>query len=104
VVVAFGNGPQVRCSVQPFCDCHVSPIVKKVGYLSTQQGASFDLDVVDAETQGMIGYELEQELRNVLPHSTNVAALLTQVEVDPKDPAFLNPTKVFFIWFFFSFL
>lgn len=49
--------------------------------------------MVDAETQGMIGYELEQELRNVLPHSTNVAALLTQVEVDPKDPAFLTPTK-----------
>ena len=51
------------------------------------------MDVVDAETQGMIGYELEQELRNVLPHTTNVAALLTQVEVDPKDPAFLTPTK-----------
>src|SRR3546814_12843144 len=41
----------------------------------------------------MIGYLIEQELENVLPASRRVATLLTQVEVDPRDPAFRNPTK-----------
>jgi len=40
----------------------------------------------------MIGYMLIQELKNLMP-SRNVTALLTQVQVDPKDPAFANPTK-----------
>jgi hypothetical protein len=41
----------------------------------------------------MIGYLIEQELRNVLPVELPVATLLTMVEVDPHDPALQNPTK-----------
>jgi carbamate kinase len=78
LVVTHGNGPQV-------------------GLLALQAAAYDDaepypLDVLGAETEGMIGYLLEQELRNVLP-GREVATLLTQVVVDPDDPAFTRPTK-----------
>jgi len=78
VVVTHGNGPQV-------------------GLLALQADAvggpgSTPLDVLDAETEGMIGYLIEQELMNALP-GRDVATLLTQVEVDPADPAFQTPTK-----------
>jgi len=77
-VVTHGNGPQV-------------------GLLALQARATPDvaphpLDVLDAETEGMIGYLVEQELAAVLP-ARNVATLLTRVEVDPEDPAFAAPTK-----------
>jgi len=79
LVVAHGNGPQV-------------------GLLSLQAAAYTDvapypLDVLGAETEGMIGYMIEQELGNLLPKDVPFATLLPQVEVDPKDPAFQNPTK-----------
>jgi carbamate kinase len=76
VVLTHGNGPQV-------------------GLLALHQQDAFSLDVLGSETQGMIGYMLEAELRNVLPKTAHVAALLTQVEVDAKDPAFepRNATK-----------
>jgi carbamate kinase len=79
VVVAHGNGPQV-------------------GLLSLQaeayKGAEpYPLDVLDAGTQGMIGYLIQQELRSLLPHECQVATLLTMITVDPDDPAFTNPTK-----------
>ena len=76
VVLTHGNGPQV-------------------GLLALHQQDSFSLDILGGETQGMIGYMLESELRNILPKTAHVAALLTQVEVDPKDPAFepRNATK-----------
>ncbi|MEO1292717.1 MAG: carbamate kinase [Pseudomonadota bacterium] len=79
VVVTHGNGPQV-------------------GLLALQGEAYraesvFPLDVLGAETEGMIGYLLEQELENALSHSTPVATLLTQIEVDPRDPAFALPSK-----------
>ena len=79
VVICHGNGPQV-------------------GLLALQAAAykpeeAYPLDVLGAETEGMIGYMIEQELENVLPRSRRVATLLTQVEVDPRDPAFRNPTK-----------
>ena len=73
VVITHGNGPQV-------------------GYLALQGGA-FPLDVLGAETDGMIGYVLQQELDNAYAPQVNFATLLTQIEVDPKDPAFKNPTK-----------
>lgn len=78
VVLVHGNGPQV-------------------GLLALQNAAykevkAYPLDILGAETQGMIGYLLMQELRNVLPEVA-VTTLLTQVEVDGCDPAFLNPTK-----------
>src|SRR5262249_10972607 len=51
------------------------------------------LDVLDAQTEGSIGYMIEQELGNVLPFEVPFATLLTMVEVDAADPAFKNPTK-----------
>ena len=79
LVVTHGNGPQI-------------------GLLALQGAAYkpnevFPLDVLGAETDGMIGYLIEQELENALGHDRPVATLLTQVEVDPKDPAFARPTK-----------
>jgi carbamate kinase len=78
IVVTHGNGPQV-------------------GLLALQDQATpgsgdFPLDVLNAETEGMIGYLLAQEIRNVLPER-RVATILTQVVVDPDDPAFGEPTK-----------
>jgi carbamate kinase len=79
IVVVHGNGPQV-------------------GLLALQadsyQGAEpYPLDVLDAGTQGMIGYLIQQELRSLLPPDKQVATLLTMIVVDPDDPAFTNPTK-----------
>ena len=80
LVVAHGNGPQV-------------------GLLALQAAAvggaasAAPLDVLDAESEGMIGYLLEQELANTLPAQRHVATLLTRVEVDARDPAFQHPTK-----------
>lgn len=79
LVVTHGNGPQV-------------------GLLALQGAAykpdeAYPLDVLGAETEGMIGYIIEQELENALDHDRPVATLLTQVVVDPKDPAFAHPTK-----------
>ncbi len=79
LVVTHGNGPQV-------------------GLLALQgaayaPGTAFPLDVLGAETGGMIGYVLEQELENALDHERPVATLLTQVVVDADDPAFHAPTK-----------
>ncbi len=79
LVVTHGNGPQV-------------------GLLALREGAGHPttppqtLDVLSAETEGMIGYLLERGLRSVLA-GRPVAALLTQVEVAADDPAFLKPTK-----------
>jgi carbamate kinase len=78
VIVTHGNGPQVGLlAVQ-------GEAYKEVG--------AYPLDVLGAETEGMIGYLLEQSLRNALP-GREVATLLTQVVVDPTDPAFRRPTK-----------
>lgn len=78
LVVTHGNGPQV-------------------GLLALQSalvpdGDPFPLDVIGAESEGMVGYLLSRELRGRLP-GREVATLLTQVVVDPKDPAFEAPTK-----------
>ena len=79
LVVGHGNGPQV-------------------GLLALQATAagkesSFPLDVLGAQTEGMIGYMIEQELGNLVPFYRPLATLLTMVEVDPDDPAFRDPTK-----------
>jgi carbamate kinase len=79
LVITHGNGPQV-------------------GLLALQGAAykpeeAYPLDVLGAETGGMIGYMIEQELENALGHDRPVATLLTQVVVDPNDPAFAHPTK-----------
>jgi carbamate kinase len=69
-----------------------------VGLLALQAAAypdvePYPLDVLGAQTQGMIGYFLEQELGNHLDADTPFAMLLTMIEVDPADPAFEDPTK-----------
>lgn len=79
LVVAHGNGPQVgllALEAESYPD--VDP---------------YPLDILDAETEGMIGYMIEQELGNVLPREMPLATLLTMIEVDPNDTAFANPTK-----------
>lgn len=74
LLVTHGNGPQI-------------------GVLSAQHGdAQYPLDVVGAETEGMIGYLLERQLRNALPER-RLVTVLTQVEVDGDDPAFGEPGK-----------
>jgi carbamate kinase len=77
LVVTHGNGPQV-------------------GWLALQVEASgagrVPLDVLGAESEGMIGYWIDQELGNLLP-GREIATLLTQVEVAADDPAFARPTK-----------
>ncbi|MBS64603.1 carbamate kinase [Salinisphaera sp.] len=79
VVIAHGNGPQVG--------------------LLALQGAAYEevepypLDVLGAQTEGMIGYVIEQELGNLLPAEASFATILTQVEVDADDPAFKHATK-----------
>jgi len=79
VMITHGNGPQV-------------------GLLALQNSAykadeTYPLDILDAETEGMIGYLIEQELVNLLPPDRQCATLLTQIEVDRNDPAFKNPSK-----------
>ncbi len=79
LVLSHGNGPQV-------------------GLLALQSAAytdveAYPLDVLGAQTEGMIGYMLEQELGNLLPFEVPFATILTMVEVDPADPAFDDPTK-----------
>jgi len=79
LVVGHGNGPQVGLLA-----------LEAAAY---KEAEDFPLDVLGAETEGSIGYMIEQELGNLLPFSRPFATLLTMVEVDPKDPAFKNPTK-----------
>ena len=79
LVITHGNGPQVGLLA-----------LQAAAYKSDEV---FPLDVLDAETEGMVGYLIEQELGNHLLHERRCATLLTQVEVDPMDPAFNNPSK-----------
>ncbi len=79
LVLSHGNGPQV-------------------GLLALQSAAyeeveAYPLDVLGAQTEGMIGYFLEQELGNRLPFEVPFATILTMIEVDPADSAFEDPTK-----------
>jgi carbamate kinase len=79
LVISHGNGPQV-------------------GLLALQGSAykeveTYPLDVLGAQTQGMIGYIIQQELGNELPFERHLATVLTMIEVDAGDPAFDNPTK-----------
>ncbi|GAB3787655.1 carbamate kinase [Nocardioides ungokensis] len=79
LVISHGNGPQV-------------------GLLALQGAAykgvdPYPLDILGAQTEGMIGYLIQQELGNLLPAGRRIASLLTMVEVDREDPAFANPTK-----------
>jgi carbamate kinase len=75
VVVTHGNGPQI-------------------GFLALQDATHEQtLDVLGAQTDGMLGYLIAQELGNALNGENEIAALLTQIEIDAADPAFQHPTK-----------
>jgi carbamate kinase len=78
IVITHGNGPQVG--------------LLALQAAATSDGGAFPLDVLGAESAGMIGYVIEQELGNLLRNRL-FATLLTQVKVDPRDPAFARPTK-----------
>ena len=80
LVIAHGNGPQV-------------------GLLALMDAAyaavdPYPLDVLGAETVGMIGYMIEQELGNIIPFDDHIVTVLTQILVDPSDPAFEKPSKL----------
>jgi carbamate kinase len=79
LVISHGNGPQIGLLA-----------LEEAAYEETPDAP---LDVLGAETQGMIGYLVEQELGNRLPFEKPLATLLTMIEVDPDDTAFSNPTK-----------
>ncbi|MGY6549103.1 MAG: carbamate kinase [Roseinatronobacter sp.] len=79
IIVAHGNGPQVGLMA-----------LRSAAYAPD---TLWPLDILGAETEGMIGYLIEQELMNALPRGTDCATLLTRVEVDPHDPAFDEPSK-----------
>lgn len=79
LIITHGNGPQVGLLALQSC--------------ADQNAGPYPLDVLGAETEGMIGYLLEQEIANLLPSSRAVVACLTRVEVNADDPAFFNPSK-----------
>jgi carbamate kinase len=79
LVISHGNGPQVGLlALQGSAYTEVDP---------------YPLDLLGAQTEGMIGYLIQQELGNELPFEKRLASLLTLIEVDPEDPAFEDPTK-----------
>jgi carbamate kinase len=85
IAIGHGNGPQVGFILRR------SEIAARVEGMH-----EVPLDVCGADTQGAIGYELQQALQNELYHrgiKKNVATIITQVLVDQKDPAFQNPSK-----------
>jgi carbamate kinase len=79
LVISHGNGPQVGLlALQGSAYTEVDP---------------YPLDMLGAQTEGMIGYLIQQELGNELPLEKRLASLLTQIEVERDDPAFGDPTK-----------
>lgn len=90
LVVTHGNGPQVGLLA---LQAAALTSVEVRGGRASPAVEPMPLDVLGAESDGMIGYLIEQELGNALPFEKPLATLLTMVEVDPQDPAFLNPTK-----------
>ena len=79
LVISHGNGPQVGLLA-----------LEAAAYTEVE---AYPFDILGAETQGMIGYLIEQELGNFLPFEVPLSTILTMVEVDPADPAFTDPTK-----------
>lgn len=81
LVVTHGNGPQIGELEQ-----------------AAEGREQRSLDVLGAETEGLLGYQIEQELSNQQSNSDRVVTLLTRVEVDLNDPAFAEPTKPIGPW------
>lgn len=85
ITFVHGNGPQVGLLA-----------LQGAAYQKQSGTEAMELDVLDAETEGMIGYLLEQEIDHALGNDAKrrgVVTLLSQIIVDPKDEAFNNPTK-----------
>jgi carbamate kinase len=83
VAIGHGNGPQVG-------------FILRRSELAAHELHEVPLDVCDADTQGAIGYELQQNLGHDfrrLKIDRQAVTVVTQVEVDPADPAFQHPTK-----------
>ena len=85
VVISHGNGPQVGA-------------INLGMNFAAENGktAAFPFPECGAMSQGYIGYHLQQSLQNELHRrwmNKNVATIVTQIAVDPKDPAFQNPSK-----------
>ncbi len=79
LVISHGNGPQVGLLA-----------LEGAAYTKVE---TYPLDVLDAQTEGMIGYLIMQELGNLVPSDKPLTTVLTMIEVDPADPAFAHPTK-----------
>ncbi len=79
LVLVHGNGPQVGLLA-----------LQAAAYTATPP---YPLDILGAQTEGMIGYLLEQEIDNRLPPQRCVSTLLTRVQVDAQDSAFQTPSK-----------
>lgn len=79
LVIAHGNGPQVGLAA-----------LMDAAYTEVDP---YPLDVLGAKTVGMIGYIIEQELGNIIPFEDHIITVLTQIVVDPADPAFQKPSK-----------
>ncbi|HVY53892.1 MAG TPA: carbamate kinase [Gammaproteobacteria bacterium] len=79
LIITHGNGPQIGLLE-----------LQNHAYHATE---AYPLDILGAETQGMLGYLLEQEVANGLCNTHKVSTLITRVVVDPFDPAFQHPTK-----------
>lgn len=82
LVISHGNGPQVGLLA-----------LQSAAYEAEAHVPTYPLDVLGAQTQGMIGYMIELELGNLLPFEKPIATLLTMIEVDADDPAFESPSK-----------
>jgi carbamate kinase len=83
VVVTHGNGPQVG-------------YILRRAELASREVHTVPLDLIVADTQGAIGYMLQQELDNALRRlgiNRTIITVVSQVRVDPDDPAFQKPSK-----------
>ncbi len=83
VVITHGNGPQVG-------------YILRRAELAAHEVHTMSLDIIGADTQGSIGYMIQQAMRNSLRAmgiARNVISLVTQTLVDKNDPAFANPSK-----------
>jgi carbamate kinase len=82
ITLVHGNGPQVGLLV-----------LESAAYEKETGLKPMHLDVLDAETEGMIGYLIEQEMQTYVGPERGMATILSQIVVDKHDPAFQNPTK-----------
>jgi carbamate kinase len=86
MAIVHGNGPQVGRIV----------LTQEIASKENEQTPAMPFDVCGAMSQGYIGYHIQQALRDALRNRNRnipVVTIVTQVVVDPKDPAFQNPSK-----------